>query len=315
MVAERNAAEQFDQAIDALLSGRPETARFDPELATALVIAADLRDLPDPNFKARLKGELMPTTTEAPVATRHSVVPYFVVQGASDLIDFLKATFDATELVRFPRPDGTLMHAAVSIGDSIIEMGDSSPQYKSLAFGIHIYVADCDAAHKRALAAGAISLHEPMDQEYGERSSAVKDRFGNHWYIATWLEGGPVRPGFRTITPYFHPVGADRLSEFLEQAFGATEFEEVHRSPDGKIAHATLQVGDSLVEMGEAHGQWQSMKMQLHLYVDDCDKVYARAVRAGATTVEPPADRPYGERNAWVNDPFGNHWFIATPKA
>ena len=311
MVAERNAAEQFDQAIDALLSGRPETAQFDPELATALVMAADLRDLPDPNFKSRLKGELMPTTT---AATHHTVTPYFVVQGATDLIDFLKATFGANELARFARPDGSIMHAAVAIGDSIIEMGDSSPQYKSLAFGIHIYVDDCDAVHRRALAAGAISLHEPMDQEYGERSSAVKDRFGNHWYIATWLEGGPVRPGFRTITPYFHPEGADQLLDFVKQAFGAKEFEEVHRFPDGKIAHATLQLGDSLIEMGEAHGQWQSMKMQIHLYVDDCDAVYERALRAGATSKEAPGDRPYGERNAWVSDPFGNQWFIATPK-
>jgi uncharacterized glyoxalase superfamily protein PhnB len=310
---ERDLVEQLDRAVDALLAGRPETAQFDPELATVMVIAADLRDLPNPNFKSRLKGELMPTTTPT-VETRHSVTPYFVVQGASDLIAFLEATFQATELARFPKPDGTLMHAAVRVGDSIIEMGDASPQYKSLAFGIHIYVADCDAVYERALAAGATSLHEPMDQEYGERSAAVKDRFGNHWYIATWLEGGPVRPGFRTITPYFHPEGAERLLSFIKDAFGATEFEEVHRSPDGKIAHATLQIGDSLVELGEAHGQWQSMKMQIHLYVDDCDAVYKRAVRAGAQTVEPPADKPYGERNAWVTDPFGNQWFIATPK-
>src|SRR5690349_16753721 len=119
-MAERNVAEQFDQAIAALLSGRPETAQFDPELATALVMAADLRDLPDPKFKSRLKGELMPT---APVSTHHTVTPYFVVQGATDLIDFLKATFGATELARFAKPDGSIMHAAVSIGDSIIEMG------------------------------------------------------------------------------------------------------------------------------------------------------------------------------------------------
>ncbi|HEX9500459.1 MAG TPA: VOC family protein, partial [Thermoanaerobaculia bacterium] len=174
---ERDLVEQFDQAIDALLSERPETAQFDPELATALVMAADLRNLPDPNFKSRLKGELMPTTTEATVATRHTVIPYFVVQGAADLLDFLKATFDAMELARFLTPDGKIMHAAVRIGDSIIEMGDSGPQYKSLAFGIHIYVADCDAVYKRALDAGGTSLHEPMDQFYGERSAAVKDRF------------------------------------------------------------------------------------------------------------------------------------------
>jgi PhnB protein len=313
---EHNLAEQLDRALDALLAGRPETARFDPEIATALVIAADLRELPDPDFKSRLKGELMPGTIAEPVvATRHSVVPYFVLQGAADFIAFLEATFDAKEMARFPRPDGTIMHAAVSIGDSIVEMGDSSPEYKSLQFGIHIYVDDCDATHKRAIAAGATSLHEPMDQVYGERSSAIRDRFGNNWYIATWLEGGPVRPGFRTVTPYFHPESADRMLDFVKEAFGATQFDEVHRGPDGTIAHTSVKIGDSIIEMGEAHDQWQSMKMQMHLYVADCDAAYERAVRAGAVTVQPPGDRPYGERNAWVSDPFGNQWFIATPKA
>src|ERR1700736_5803065 len=177
MVAERNAADQFDQAIDALLSGRPETAQFDPELATALVIAADLRDLPDPNFKSRLKGELMPTTTAEPtVAIRHTVVPYFVIDGAADLIEFLKATFGATEMARFPTPAGKIMHAAVSIGDSIMEMGDSSPQYKSLAFGVHVYLEDVDAAYQRALAAGATTLQAPVNQFYGAREAAVKHR-------------------------------------------------------------------------------------------------------------------------------------------
>jgi uncharacterized glyoxalase superfamily protein PhnB len=255
----------------------------------------------------------MPTTV-TPVATRQSIVPYFVIEGASDLIDFLKATFRATELARFPRPDGTLMHAAVQIGDSIVEMGDSSPQFKSLEFGIHVYLEDVDAAYDRALAAGATSLYAPTDQFYGDREASVKDRFGNHWYIATHLEPGqPIRKGFRTITPFFHPRGADRMIAFLENAFGAKPLEAPDKSPEGTIRHATLQIGDSLVELGEAHGEWQPMKMQIHLYVDDCDAAYERAVRAGALTVEPPADKPYGERNAWVSDPFGNQWFIATP--
>ncbi len=311
---ERNLIEQFDRAVDAVLAGRPESAPLDPELASALVIAADLRDLPDPNFKLRLKGELMPSTMTA-VATRHAVTPYFVVEGASDLIEFLKATFRATEMARFPKPDGTIMHAAVQIGDSIVEMGDASPEYKSLTFGIHVYLEDVDAAYARALAAGATTLRPPVDQFYGDREASVKDRFGNHWYIATHLEPGqPIRKGFRTITPFFHPSGADRMIDFLQSAFDAKPLEDPDKSPDGKIAHATLQIGDSLIELGEAHAEFHSMKMQIHLYVDDCDAVYERAVRAGAQTIEPPMDKPYGERNAWVTDPFGNHWFIATPK-
>ncbi|HYS53061.1 MAG TPA: VOC family protein [Thermoanaerobaculia bacterium] len=309
-MAERNLIEQLDQAIDALLAGRPQSAQFDPELASVLVLAADLRDLPDPNFKSSLKGELMPTATME--AIKESVIPYFVVDSAADLIEFLTQTFDAREVARFPAPDGRIMHAAVKVGDSTVEMGEAT-EYSDRAFGMHVYVDDTDAVYQRALAAGGTSLHPPMDQVYGERSAAVKDRFGNHWYIATWLEGGPVRPGFRTITPFFHPRGADRFLDFLKRAFGATEFDAPFKTPDGLIAHASVKIGGSLVELGETHGEWKPMQMQMHLFVDDCDASYERAVREGARSVEPPADRPYGERNAFVIDPFGNHWYIATP--
>jgi len=307
---ERNLIEQLDQSIDALLAGRPQSVPFDPELASVLVIAADLRDLPDPNFKSRLKGELMPTL---PVAAKQTAIPYFVVEGASDFIDFLESTFGATEHARYPRPDGTIMHAELQIGDSIVEMGEASPQFKSLEFSTHIYVDDIDAAYERALAAGAESLLPPTDQFYGERSASIRDPFGNIWHIATWLTDGPVRPGFSRVTPFFHPKGVDRMLDFLKEAFGATEFDTPYRTPDGLIAHASVRIGNSLIEMGEHHGQWQPTKMQIHLYVDDCDASYERAVRAGAQTVEPPTDKPYGERNAWVSDPFGNQWFIATP--
>jgi len=312
-MAERNLIEQLDQAIDALLAGRPQSAEFDPELASVLVIAADLRDLPDPNFKSRLKGELMPTAT-AIETTKETVIPYFVVDSAADLIEFLKQAFDATELARFPAPDGRIMHAAVKIGDSTLEMGESEPgKYPDRSFGFHLYVDDTDAVYKRAMAAGAESLLPPTDQVYGERSASVRDAFGNLWHIATWFKDGPVRPGFRRVTPFFHPKGVDRLLDFVKSAFGATEFDAPFRTPDGLIAHAAVRIGGSLIEMGEHHGEWKPTRMQLHLYVDDCDASFERAVRAGAQAVEPPADRPYGERNAFVIDPLGNHWYIATP--
>jgi uncharacterized glyoxalase superfamily protein PhnB len=315
MAPERNQIEQLDQSIDALLAGRPERAQFDPDIATMLVIAADLRDLPDPNFKSRLKGELMPTTTIAPpeTTTRQSIVPYFVIDDAAAMIEFLEKTFGAKEIARFPRPDGSIMHAAVQVGNSLVEMGEAEEKLEDRKFGLHVYVADSDAAYERALAAGATSLHPPMDQFYGERSSAVMDAFGNQWYIANWFEGGPVRPGFRTVTPFFHVRGTDRFLDFVKRAFGAAELDAPFKTPDGLIAHAAVKIGDSVIEMGEGHGEWKPTQMQMHLYVDDCDAGYRRALEAGATSMDPPADRPYGERNAYVIDPFGNHWYIATP--
>jgi PhnB protein len=85
----------------------------------------------------------------------------------------------------------------------------------------------------------------------------------------------------RAVTPYLHPRGAARLIDFLQAAFGAEEAAR-HESPDGGIVHAKVRVGDSIIEMGEAHDEWQPMATAFYLYVDDVDGLHTRAVRAGA---------------------------------
>jgi PhnB protein len=99
---------------------------------------------------------------------------------------------------------------------------------------------------------------------------------------------------------------------YLTEAFGAEERDR-HESPDGVIRHATVRLGDSAIEMGEAHGQWQPMPAAIYVYVDDVDALYQRALRAGAVSVEPPRDQPYGDRMAHVEDPHGNVWYLAQP--
>src|SRR5262245_36620190 len=170
----------------------------------------------------------------------------------------------------------------------------------TLPAALHLYVEDADAVHARAVAAGAVTLHGPVDQPYGDREASVRDPFGNHWYIATHTAGpgGSHRPaGLRAVTPYLHPIGADRFIPFVTAAFGAEEA-DLHASPDGSIKHAVVRLGDAMVEMGEAHGPWQPMPAAFYLYVDDVDALYRRAVGAGATSMEPPTDQPYGDRVA-----------------
>jgi uncharacterized glyoxalase superfamily protein PhnB len=178
--------------------------------------------------------------------------------------------------------------------------------------GLHLYVPDADQVYRRALEAGAESLHAPVDQPYGDREAGVRDVAGNHWYIATHQTGGHVPAGLGTVTPYLHPRGAPALIEFMKQAFGAEEL-EVHRSPEGTVVHAKVRVGGSVIEMGEAHGQWQPMPTMFYLYVDDVDACYRRALAAGATSQEAPALQPYGERRAAVRDAFDNQWYLAAP--
>src|ERR1700754_4067587 len=100
------------------------------------------------------------------------------------------------------------------------------------------------------------------------------------------------------------------MIEFLSNAFDA---EELMRSvSDNDIhVHAKLWIGDSIIEMGEPHLDSKPMPTAIYLYVEDVDATYEQALRAGASSVVPPADQPYGDRNAWVKDPFDNIWYIA----
>jgi PhnB protein len=119
----------------------------------------------------------------------HTVTPYILVQGADKLIDFIKKAFDAKETERYSMPDGSIGHAEVRIGDSVLMVSDAQgEEYKPMAAGIHLYVEDCDVTYKHALEAGATSVSEPQDQFYGDRSSGVNDQFGNKWWIAIHKE-------------------------------------------------------------------------------------------------------------------------------
>lgn len=121
----------------------------------------------------------------------HTVTPYLIVNGVPRLLDFLQQAFGATELIRAPRPDGSIMHAEVAIGDSRVMMGEPPASSPSMPGCVHLYVVDTDALYHLALQAGATSLREPTDQFYGDRMAGVQDPLGNHWWIATHTEDVP----------------------------------------------------------------------------------------------------------------------------
>ncbi len=318
---ERNVIERLDEVVETILAGRAP-AVVDPEVAMLAAVAADLRDLPDPAFKSSLRKRLVPEKEERmPTAALpklkpgfHSLTPYFVVKGAPRLIEFMQQAFGAELVARFDSPDGSrIMHSEIRIGDSMIELGEPEGDIKSHRIAMHLYVGNAGEVYDRALAAGAESLLPLTDQWYGDREGSVRDPLGNHWYIATHLAtGSKPSPDFGTVTPFIHVRGTDRLIDYMKRAFGAEELDR-SAAPDGLIMHAVLRVGDSVVEMGEAHGDWEPMPMHIHLYVPDADAVYQQAIDAGGTVSYPINDAPYGERIGGVTDPFGNVWYIATP--
>jgi PhnB protein len=129
----------------------------------------------------------------------HSATPYLFVKGAARAITFYRDVFDAVELLRFDQPDGSIGHAELRIGDSVIMLADEFPElgYRSpqtlggSSVLIMLYVADVDARFARALAAGG-RVHKPLqDQVYGDRSGTFIDPFGHLWTLATHVEDVP----------------------------------------------------------------------------------------------------------------------------
>lgn len=116
------------------------------------------------------------------------VAPYLVVDGANDTIDFLARVFDATLVRRFDNADGTVMHAEVQVGDSVIMLSDRHPDWPAMPAYVHIYVPDVDAAYRRALDAGATSVQEPAQRGDPDKRGGVKDAGGTTWWIATQVE-------------------------------------------------------------------------------------------------------------------------------
>lgn len=245
---------------------------------------------------------------EALPEDQRKVNPYIIAQPAIELVDFVKEAFGAVEAFRATGSAGGL-HCELTIGDSKLFVG-GGPGFDAKPAAFHFYVPDVDDVYARAVAAGATSLAAPSDQEYGERIAAVKDIAGNEWYIAKPFAETPILD-LHNVTLYFHPVGAPKFIDFLEKAFDA-EVVQRHQSDEGFVYHAKVRIGDAIVEMGEAHDQWQPLQSAIYMFVEDVDAAYRQALSAGATSALEPTDQPYGERMAWVNDEFGNVWYLSS---
>ncbi|MGA8677514.1 MAG: VOC family protein [Candidatus Acidiferrales bacterium] len=349
-MAKLSLSEQLDRAVQALLAPtageqRRDGARVDERIAPLARLAEQLRGLPRVDFKARLKAEFEGSTTMAskPVtASEHgttattqqekisgssegympagykTITPYLTVANAPELIDFIKQTFDAEETFRTTGGAGGV-HCELRLGNSMVMVGGGTAE-KPLSGAtspttLHVYTQDCDATYARALAAGATSIAEPSDQPYGERLGEVKDASGNIWRISfpTYLGEKPYKPeSVQSVQVYLHVNGAAALINFMERAFGAQEMEGRATSPEGLVWHSTIKIEDSQLEISDATDRYQFMPSTFYLYVDDADGWYRRAMDAGASSVKPPVDQPYGDRVGSVKDPAGNLWYLST---
>jgi PhnB protein len=128
----------------------------------------------------------------------------------------------------------------------------------------------------------------------------------------------PIPEGYHSITPYLVIKGAAAAIDFYKQAFGAVEIMRMPQ-PDGRVGHAELKFGDSVVMLADEYPEMDVVGPQtlgntsvgLLLYLDDVDKAVERAVSLGATIKKPIADQFYGDRTGTIEDPFGHKWTLA----
>ncbi|HWZ75143.1 MAG TPA: VOC family protein [Candidatus Sulfotelmatobacter sp.] len=133
------------------------------------------------------------------------------------------------------------------------------------------------------------------------------------------MSAKPIPEGYHTLTPFLTVRNAVRAIEFYKQAFGAQE-RGVAKGPDGKVMHAELKIGDSVIMLSDEYPEFGSLSPQsvggspmgLHIYIENVDAAFDRAVKAGAQVEMPVMDQFWGDRYGKLKDPFGHKWSIAT---
>lgn len=120
-----------------------------------------------------------------------------------------------------------------------------------------------------------------------------------------------IPEGYHSITPLLMVKNAAGFIEFLSKAFNGKQ-KSRHDSPDGKIMHAEVVIGDSIIMLGDATDKYPAMPGMLYLYVEDVDVTYKHALLAGGKSLREPTDEFYGDRSSGIADEFGNQWWIAT---
>jgi PhnB protein len=132
-------------------------------------------------------------SSNAAPAGYHTITPALVVRDGAAAIDFYRRAFGAEEVSRMDGPDGSIMHAEIRIGDSVVMLGEENEQWGTKSplstngnpGSLHMYVADADVAFQRALDAGASVAFPLEDAFWGDRYGKVRDPFGHEWGIAT----------------------------------------------------------------------------------------------------------------------------------
>ncbi|HZN73747.1 MAG TPA: VOC family protein [Micromonosporaceae bacterium] len=163
----------------------------------------------------------MNATTPAGYTT---VAPWIVTTDTGQLLDFVTAVFDGVELARVPLQDGTIGHAEIRVGDTVLLAFDQRPDWPAMPSLLRVYVADADATTERAIAAGARVVTAPATHAFGQRGGRVRDPFGNIWWISAVVEEVAPEEGMRRLAePQYAEAMRDAQETLDRELSGRTE--------------------------------------------------------------------------------------------
>ena len=151
-------------------------------------------------------------TTPAPGGYT-TVAPWIATTDTGRLLDFVAAAFEGEELARVPLEDGSIGHAEIRVGDTIVLAFDRRPDWPEMPSLLRVFVADADATIDRAVAAGATVVTEPRTHAFGQRVGRVRDPFGNIWWVSGIVEEVAPEEGMRRLT---EPAYADAMQDAQE---------------------------------------------------------------------------------------------------
>jgi len=153
-----------------------------------------------------------------------TVAPWIVTPDTGQLLDFVTAAFDGVELARVPLQDGTIGHAEIRVGDTVLLAFDQRPDWPAMPSLLRVYVADADATTERAVAAGARVVTAPATHAFGQRGGRVRDPFGNIWWISAVVEEVAPEEGMRRLAePRYAEAMRDAQETLDRELSGRTE--------------------------------------------------------------------------------------------
>ena len=249
--------------------------------------------------------------------TRPNIFPVLRYLDARAAIDFLSRAFGFALQVSYPADGAVVQHAELKRGAAVIGLSSVTPPVAENPWtrtneGVYVVVADVDALHAMAVAAGATIAMPLRDMDYGSRDFTVRDPEGHLWGFGTYQMASA--DGTPAVFPSICYRDAGAAIEFLERALG---FKTMLRVPgEGEtIAHAELQLGAGVVMLGSGPkpgGLFGTRSHGVQVYLEDPDAHCARAVAAGARILQAPEDTPYGARGYYAEDAEGFLWGFST---